>query len=215
MKIIFVRLGQGIPCDSFQLIQGDKIPSNQKKDIFDVRFEATIQFAQCNAVWIGNIDLQIPKLTNANISFCTSGGQGYETIQWNWLYMDFQFPGQPYYGLMKHTWVNIVTNKIKVNCRARTPQQRQRTSADKDKLGVWRNMLSHMLQNGYDLGVIQGSNLFIIQAPLPNLCSMEIGAQPVDPRAAQFLVAFCQQTQIFFRITNGMQVQFLREMIGK
>ena len=123
MKIVFVRLGQDIPCDSFQLSQGDKVPSDQENDIFDVRFEATIQFAQGNAVWICNIDLQIPKLTDADIAFCTSGRQGYETIQWNRLHMDFQFPGQLNNGLVKRAWLDIVTNKIEINCLARASQQ--------------------------------------------------------------------------------------------
>ncbi len=69
IEIKFSRPRQGVLCDAFQFFQDDKIVLNKKNNIIEISVEAAIQFAQRNAVRIGNIDFQIPKLTDADTAF--------------------------------------------------------------------------------------------------------------------------------------------------
>ena len=72
MQVKFARLSQGVLCDAFQLVQGDKVVVNEKKDILKISIHAAIQFAEGDAVWIGNVDFQVPKLTDADAAFRAS-----------------------------------------------------------------------------------------------------------------------------------------------
>ncbi len=80
IEIKFSRTRQGILCDALQFFQGYKIVLNKKNNIIEISIKAAIQFAQRNAVRIGNVDFQIPKLTNADTAFVAAFRQGNETF---------------------------------------------------------------------------------------------------------------------------------------
>lgn len=125
IKIKLMRVRKSLACDAFYVSQCDKVPSNKKNDVFNICIQAAIQFAKGNAVWVGNIDVQVTKLTNMDITLLTSLGQRNKTIQRNRLNMDFQFPGNLHNGSVQFVGMYIVTNKININGQPRTSQQCQ------------------------------------------------------------------------------------------
>lgn len=145
MKVEFARLGQGVPCDALQFVQGYKVVLNEKNDVVEVGIEAAIQFAERDAVWIGNVDFQIPKLTDANVSFRVALWQRDKTLDWDWLNVDFQFPGNLHDGSMQFVRMHIVADKVNIYCQARTSQQRQCASTDQNQAGGRRDSFSQGL----------------------------------------------------------------------
>jgi len=123
MQVEFSCIRQGIACDALQLAQCYKVVSNEKNDILEVGIEAAIQFAQRNAVRIGNVDVQVPKLTNADIAFGAPLWQRDKTFERDRLDMDFQFPGNLHDGLVKFVWMYVVADKVNIYGQARTSQQ--------------------------------------------------------------------------------------------
>ena len=132
VKNVFARTGQGILRDAFQLIQSDIVPSNQKNDVFEICFNAAIQFAQGNAVWIRNVDFQVSKLTNADAAFCASVWQGDKTLERDWLYVDFQFSGNLHNESVQFARMHIITDKVNINCQAGISLQGQCAPADEN-----------------------------------------------------------------------------------
>ncbi len=72
MKIEFLCMRQGVPCNALQFTDGYKVAPNKEKNIIKVSIQTAIQFAERNAIWIGNVDFQIPELTNAYAAFLIS-----------------------------------------------------------------------------------------------------------------------------------------------
>ena len=155
VEIVFVRVGQGILHDAVQLIQGDVVVLNQKNDVFEICFNAAVQFTQGNAVWIGNVDFQISILTNADTAVCAPVRQGDKTLKGDWFHVDFQFPGNLHNGSVQFAWMHIIADKVNIDCQAWTSQQGQCAATDQDQLGVGRDAFSDILEDGLDFRVVQ------------------------------------------------------------
>jgi len=100
IEIEFARLRKGVQGNAFQFFQGDVIVLNEKYDIVEVGVEAAVQLAERNAVWVGNEDLQVSKLTNADFAPLASSWQWNKPFDGNRLNVDFQFPGNLHDGLV-------------------------------------------------------------------------------------------------------------------
>jgi hypothetical protein len=145
---------QGFLCDAFEFFQIYKIVLNEKDNVVEVSVEAAIQFAERNAVRIGNIDFQVPKLTDADTSFCAPLWQWDKTFDGDWLDIHLQFLRHLHEDCVKFAGMDIVTHKVNVNRQVRTSQQRQRTSTDQNQAGGRGNSFPHDLQDRLDFGVV-------------------------------------------------------------
>lgn len=109
--------------------------------------------------------------------------------------------------------VNIVADEVNIDRQTRTTEQCQRTSPNQDQLRARGEACAQALQDGDDLSIVHKLPLPEFQSLAPDLFRVLVGSEPVDERSAQFPVAFCQRSQVFFRIIHESQVQFLREKI--
>lgn len=123
VQVEFARMRQGIPCNAFQFTYGYKIVPNQKYNVFKVGIKTAIQFAERNAVRIGNVDFQISKLADADTAFLAPLWQRDKPLYGNWFNVDFHFFGNLHNGLMQFVWVDVVADKVNINGRAQAPQQ--------------------------------------------------------------------------------------------
>jgi hypothetical protein len=88
MQVEFTGMRQGFPCDVLQLVHGDEVVTYEKNNILKVSIQATIQFAKGNAVWVGNADLKVSKLTNEDTAFIASFWQRDKPFERDELDMD-------------------------------------------------------------------------------------------------------------------------------
>ena len=129
IEIVLPCLRKRVASDAFQFLQRDIVVPDQKNDVIQVGIQAAIQFAERNAVRIGHIDFQVPKLTDTQAAFRAPSRQRNKTFQWHQFDMDFEFAGDLQDGLVQWFRLEIVADKVNINRQARTAQQRQRTAA--------------------------------------------------------------------------------------
>ncbi len=129
MEIEFARLRQGILCDTFQFFQVYMVVVNEENDIVEVSIEAAIQFAERDAVRIGNVNIQAPELTDADTALVASFWQRNKALNRDRLNMDFQFPGNLYDGSMQFVRMHIIADEVNIYGWARTSKQSQCASA--------------------------------------------------------------------------------------
>lgn len=72
IEIKFASMGQSFLSDVLQFFEFYKTVLNKKNDIVEIGIETAIQFAECNAVRIGNVDFQVPKQPDADIALIAS-----------------------------------------------------------------------------------------------------------------------------------------------
>src|SRR5688572_23734112 len=114
MQVVFACIRQGIACDALQFIQSYKVVSNEKDDILDVSIEATVQFAEGDAVWIGNINFEVPKLSDVDSALVASRWQRDKALDRDGFNMYLQFPGNLHDGSMQFVWMHIVADKVDI-----------------------------------------------------------------------------------------------------
>ena len=214
-KVKFPGVRDGFPDHALELIHVHMVRLNKENKILVVGNCAAVQFAESNAVRVGNVDLQISELTDADDAFFVPFWQRDESFKRDWFDMDFQFSRNLHDGFMQRVWVNIVADEVNINRQARAAEQSQRASANQDQSRGRRAARSHVLQDGLNFPIVHELSLSELQPFSPHLFSALVGGKPVNVRAAQFLVTFCQRAQVFFRVVNELQVQVFGEMIGQ
>jgi len=120
VEIKFVRVRQSFPEDALEFIHIHVMVLDEEKQIIEISIQAAIQFAQGDTIWVGNEDLHIPKLTNADDALLIPSGQGNKSFQWDRLNMDLHFPRDLHNAFVQRVWMNIVTDEVNVNRQAWT-----------------------------------------------------------------------------------------------
>ncbi len=82
-EIKFASACESVLRDTFQFLHVNEIVLNKEDNVGEVGVKTAIQFTERDAVRIGNVDFQIPELTDADIAPVASFRQGNETIQGN------------------------------------------------------------------------------------------------------------------------------------
>ncbi len=93
VKIEFFRMGQGIIQDAFQFAELYMVVLNEEDEIAQIGFEATVYFAQRNAVWVSDGYTQVTELTDWNCSVLVSFWKRDKTLEGDGIYVDFQLFG--------------------------------------------------------------------------------------------------------------------------
>lgn len=112
MQVVFACIQQGVACEAFQFVQSYEIVLNKKDDVLKVGIETAVQFAEGDAVWIGNINFQVPKLSDVDSALVASRRQRDKAFDRDGFNMYLKFPGNLYDGSMQFVWVHIVANKV-------------------------------------------------------------------------------------------------------
>lgn len=120
MEIKFACLRQCFLKHALKLLDVNETAANKKYDIIQVSIESPVQFAEGNAVGVGDEDFQVPKLTDANRSFLTTFRQRDKTLQRYRFDMNSQFLANLHDGSMQVARIHIIAEEVNVNRRART-----------------------------------------------------------------------------------------------
>lgn len=114
MQVVFACIRQGVACDALQFVQNYKVVPNEKDDILEISIKTAIQFTESDAVWIGNVNFQVPKLSDADTALIASLRQRDKAFDGDGFNMDFQFPGNLHDGSMQFVRVHIVADKVNI-----------------------------------------------------------------------------------------------------
>lgn len=72
MQVEFPCLCKSISCNTLQFRQSKMTLMDQEDNVIEIGVETAVEFAERNTAWIGNVHIQVAKLTDANTALFTS-----------------------------------------------------------------------------------------------------------------------------------------------
>lgn len=157
MQVEFPCLCKRISCNTLQFRQSKMTLMDQEDNVIEIGVETSVEFAERNAVWVGNVHIQIPKLTDEDTAFLASRRQGNKAFNGNGFDENLQVFRRLQDDSMQFVGMNIVAHEVNIKGLARTSQQCKRTSTDQCQVRFGRDTFPKRQKYGLDLGIIHVS----------------------------------------------------------